>query len=109
MYSRQHSHMATFWYADTQTQVSLVQVHPTVILTHSGSPRSSQVKPWAQQVPSTGHRRPQHPRDETPHLHEEECLMCPLAGMCYRVTMPLISSSSCYFLVDRPWQTPLSL
>lgn len=37
-----HSHMGTFWYADTETQVSLVQVHPTVILTHSSSPRNSQ-------------------------------------------------------------------
>lgn len=109
LHPRPHSRMATFWYADTQTQVSLAQVHPTVILTHSDSPRSSQVRPRAQQAPSIGHRGPQHPRDETPDWHEEECLMWPWAGLCYHVTMPLISSSSCYFLVDRSWQTPLSL
>lgn len=32
-----------------------------------------------------------------------------LAVLCYYITMPLISSSSCYFLVDRPWQPSLSL
>ncbi|KAK1904323.1 L-arabinose-binding periplasmic protein [Dissostichus eleginoides] len=31
----------------------------------------------AQQAPSTGHKGPQHPRDETPDWHEEECLMWP--------------------------------
>ncbi|KAK2904308.1 hypothetical protein Q8A73_010965 [Channa argus] len=36
-------HMVTFWYAVTKTQVSLVQVHPTVILTCCGSPLSSQI------------------------------------------------------------------
>ena len=109
VHPRPHSRMTTFWYADTQTQVRPVQVHPTVVLTRSESPRSSRVRPRAQQAPGAGHRGPPHPRDETPDWHEEECLMWPRAGLCYRVTMPLISSSSCYFLVDRPWQTPLSL
>lgn len=70
MHPRPHSRMATFWYADTQTQVSLVQVHPTVILTRSNSLCSSQVRPRAQQAPRAGHRGPQHPRDETQDWHE---------------------------------------
>ncbi|KAK5864631.1 hypothetical protein PBY51_015860 [Eleginops maclovinus] len=76
MHPRLRSSMATVWYADTQTQVSLLQVLPTVILTHSHSLRSSQVRSRAQQAPSTGHKGPQHPRDETPDWHEE-CLMWP--------------------------------
>lgn len=74
MHPRPHNRMATFWYADTKTQVSLVQVHPTVIQTRSGSPLSSQVRPTAQQAPNTGHAGPQNLRDETPDWHEE-CLM----------------------------------
>ncbi|KAK9518247.1 hypothetical protein VZT92_023559 [Zoarces viviparus] len=77
MHPRLHSRMATFWYADTQMQVRLLQVHPTVIVTHSDSLRSSQVRPRAQQAPSTGQRGPQHPRDEIPDWHEDECLMWP--------------------------------
>lgn len=65
----------TFWYADAQTQVRSIQVHPTVMLTRSDSPRRARVRLGAQQASSTGHRGPQHPKDETPDWHEEECLM----------------------------------
>lgn len=65
------SRAVTFWYADAQAQVRSFQVHPTVMLTRSDSPRRARVSLGAQQAPSTGHRGPQHPKDETPDWHEE--------------------------------------
>lgn len=69
------SHAVTFWYADAQAQVRSIQVHPTVMMTRSDSPRRARVRLGAQQASSTGHRGSQHPKDETPDWHEEECLM----------------------------------
>lgn len=75
VHPRPRSRAVTFWYADAQTQVRSIQVHPTVMLTRSDSPRRPRVRLGAQQASSTGHRGPQHPKDETPDWHEEKCLM----------------------------------
>lgn len=100
-----HSHMAAFWYADTQTQVSLVQVHPTVFLTHSRSPRNSR-GPAGSQYRSQEASTSQGWDSRLAWRGAFDVALHWAMLPCYWL---LISSSSCCFLVDRPRLPPLTL